>query len=125
RHAVLARRRGPTVPMELRVVVRVRVDEAGRDEQSVRIQRFGGVVRCRADRDDPSVLDGDVRDQRVGAGPVDDRATLDQVVEHAHANPYSDTQLSRTILRTSFSGTRSKMSPMIFWLCGHVVSECG
>ena len=39
--------------------------------------------------------------------------------------PYSSRQLSRTIRTTSSAGTRSKISPTIFWLWGHVVSECG
>ena len=78
------RRVGGRVPEELRVVVRVRVDEPGRDHLTVGVDRALGVAGDLADGDDAPVVDGDVAGERLAAGPVDDEAALDDdVVGHA------------------------------------------
>ena len=83
RDAVQARRRRGRVPEELRVVVRVRVDEAGRDDEAGR--RRPSRSRCSsivADLDDAAVADTDVGPAAGRAGAVDDGAAPDHEVEH-------------------------------------------
>ena len=66
-HAVPARRGQVRVPRGLPVEVRVHVDEAGRDEQPVRVD---GAPATRVDphrRDDHAVVDGDIGPARAGA----------------------------------------------------------
>ena len=87
RHAVQRRRRERRVPERLRVVVRVDVDEAGRDHAPAGVDRLLGLLGDIADGDDPPVSDAD-----VGAAPrppraVDDLATSDHAVEHARTLP--------------------------------------
>ena len=68
------RRRQRRVPQDLRVVVRVDVDEPRRDDAARRVDlaRRGHAV---ADLDDPAVGDTDVGAPRRRPGPVDDRTS--------------------------------------------------
>ena len=66
--------------MELRVVVRVHVDEAGRHEQAVGIDHPSGALVDATDGDDASVAYSDIGGARRGTGAVDDRAPSDQEV---------------------------------------------
>ena len=59
--AVPARDRAPRVPLDLRVVVGVQVDEAGRDDQAVRVEHALGARLVDApDLRDPAAADADV-----------------------------------------------------------------
>ena len=80
--AVQTRRRRPTVPVQLRVVVRVRVDEPGRDEEPGSVEHRPRVVGDVADLHDAAVADPDVGHVRLAAGAVDDGPALDHMVEH-------------------------------------------
>ncbi len=71
--AVPARRPELRVPRRLPVVVRVHVDETGRDEQAVGVDRRAGGAVDSPDLDDAAVVDGDVGGERLTAQPVDDR----------------------------------------------------
>ena len=73
------------IPEHLRVVVRVQVHEAGRNDQPARVEHFRG-VRCvdGPDRGDAPVLDPDVGLVARGAQPVDDGAALDNSIEFRH-----------------------------------------
>ena len=56
----------------------VHIDKAGRDDPIGGIDdAAGGNVTKLSDRDDPIVLDRDIRARPVGAGAVDDGAALD------------------------------------------------
>ena len=59
-HAVPARRGQVRVPCGLPVEVGVHVDEAGRDEQPVRVDGAPAARVDRADRDDHAIVDGDI-----------------------------------------------------------------
>ena len=80
--AVHARRARGGIPHELRVVVRVRVDEAGSDDVAGGVDLSGGFVVDRADRDDPPVTNADVGDAPGRPGAVDDGSASDDFVEH-------------------------------------------
>jgi hypothetical protein len=82
RDAVQIRRPRGRVPEQLRVVVRVRVDEAGCNDESVRVDRDRGVLGDRADRHDAAVADPDVGPTGRRAGPVYEHPASDQRVEH-------------------------------------------
>ncbi len=73
RHAVQGRRAQRRVEEHLRVVVRVHVDEAGRDDFALGVDRAPGRFVDLADRDDAAVADADGAGPRRRAGPVDDR----------------------------------------------------
>ncbi len=83
--AVTRRRLEDRVPRGLTVVVRVHVDEPGRDEHPGRVDGLRGfaVERAARDRDDHAVLHRDITVESVGAGAVDDRAAGDLQVVHA------------------------------------------
>jgi len=55
----------------------MRIDEAGRDDQVRRIDRFRGAVGNFSDLRDLSVLDRDVGASAKRAGAVDNRSVLD------------------------------------------------
>ena len=78
------RRRGLecVVPGRLAVVVGVDVDEAGRHERAVGVEDLTGRLVDRADLDHEAVSHGDVGGVRRRAGPVHDRPTLDEDVQH-------------------------------------------
>ena len=82
--AVPARRREQRVPGDLAVVVRVDVDEAGRDEHAVGVDRPARRRRRRAvaDLGDHAVVDRDVGRRGRRAGAVDDRAAADHEIVH-------------------------------------------
>ena len=76
RDAVQARRCRERVPQDLRVVVRVHVDEAGRDDQAAGVDPLRRRLVDRPRRchgDDASVADGDVGPAPGGSGAVDRR----------------------------------------------------
>ena len=69
-HAVPGDGRYLRVPADLRIEMRVQVDEAGGDVQTARVYfllAFGGYL---ADLDDGVAVDGDIRAEGFGAGAV-------------------------------------------------------
>ncbi len=80
--AVHARGARGGVPHELRVVVRVRVDEPGGDNAPAGVDLACRVVVDLPDRDDATVSDPDVGDDARRARAVDDGAAFDDFVEH-------------------------------------------
>ena len=80
RDAVPARRGQVAVPQHLSVVVRVDVDESGRQHQPVEVDLGGAVRRHVADGGDATVLDADVGSSGRGTGAVDQlRAPQNQI----------------------------------------------
>ena len=73
--------------MQLRVVVRVDVDEAGRHRQPVRVKPLARLAVETPDCGDAAVLYRDVGGDRGCAGAVDDAAGPDEQVPHQR-NPY-------------------------------------
>jgi hypothetical protein len=75
------------VPADLRVVMRVRVDKAGRDDETVGIDGLRRPIGDPADFGDPAVLDRHIGLAPGRAGAVDHGAVLDQqVVTHPRAS---------------------------------------
>ena len=83
--AVPRRRRQPLAPGHLRVVVRVHVDEARRDELAARVDLLGTLGNAAADRRDLAVGNGEVGFIRVAAQPIDDRAVANHQAGRGHA----------------------------------------
>src|SRR5262249_27413636 len=82
--AVPRRDRAEAIPEYLRVVVRVDVDEARRDDLPGRVDGLTRGSGCRADRNQSAVADAEVAAESRRAGAVDERASDDpQVVVHA------------------------------------------
>ena len=81
-HAVPARGREHRVPGDLAVEVRVHVDEAGRHERAVGIDRLARELVDATDLGDDTVGDRDVGGTPGRAGSVDDRSTLDHEIVH-------------------------------------------
>ena len=69
---------------ELRVVVGVGVDDAGRDHQAVGVELAGAAALDEADLDDPAVLDRHVGPPPGQAGAVDDDPVADHQVVGRH-----------------------------------------
>ena len=85
RHAVTGRRRQRVVEGDLAVVVRVDVDESGRDDQAVGIDLLATLtVHGATDLDERAVGDGDVTAVGGAPGAVDDGAVPDHEIEHAN-----------------------------------------
>ena len=83
-HSVERRRCRVAIPVQLRVVVRVDVDEPGRDDEPRGVEGLRGqLARELADPDDAAVLHGDVGAPRRRAQAVDDESAGDEVIEHA------------------------------------------
>ena len=81
--AVPGRGRHRAIPADLRVVVRVRVDEAGGDHEIGGIDHGGRAARHPADLGDPAIGDGHVGLARLRPRTVHQRAVLDhEVVGH-------------------------------------------
>ena len=77
------RRRHRAVPADLRVVVRVRIDEARRDDQAARVEgSLRGPADIFPDLENLSRGDRDIGMPRRRARSVDDRAVPDQKIEH-------------------------------------------
>ena len=81
-HAVEVGGGGGRVPEQLGVVVGVGVDDAGRHHQALGVQLGGALLVDLAHGHDPPVADADVGPPTGCAGPVDDQAVADHVVEH-------------------------------------------
>jgi hypothetical protein len=79
--------------VELRVVVRVHVDEAGGDDAAVGVDRAGRRFRHAADARDASVAHGDVGRVRRHAGAVGDPSAAHHEVE-AHFEALRPTRAS-------------------------------
>ena len=105
RHAVQRRRRAHRVPQNLRVVVRVKIDEAGRDHQAVDVERSAPPARrsCRSPRRVRSRIT-DVGALLRTAGSVDDIATAEHDVEHPRQ------AISRLLGRQSSRTLRDRMT---------------
>ena len=88
RDAVPTGRRRGRVPVELRVVMRVHVDEAGSHEEPVGVDDLRRVGFDPADPDDLAIVYRDVGSTRGRAGAVDDRAAANDRVEFSHGPPF-------------------------------------
>ncbi len=83
RDTVPARAGAERVPEDLRVHVRVAVDETGCDDQAVGVDDLAGALANLTDRGDPAVADGDVGVIAGQTGAIDQHAVLDdEVVGH-------------------------------------------
>ena len=85
RHAVADRRRRQRIPVQLRVVVRVGVDEPRRDDAIVGVDDPPGrSAREATDLDDPTPLDADVGAEAREARAVDHGPAPHDEVQHVH-----------------------------------------
>ena len=83
RDAVEGGRVAQPVPGDLRVVVRVRVDDARRDDEPVGVDgALGPLAAVAPDAHHPTVGDGDVGEPAGHAGAVDHQPAVDQEVVH-------------------------------------------
>src|SRR5579885_1858114 len=83
--AVPARNRAVRIPEDLRVVVGVKIDEAGRDDLPRRIDHARGVARAQAAYlGDSPVLDSDITAKPRHPGPVDYHSVANDRVEFRH-----------------------------------------
>ena len=83
-----ADRRQIRIPADLRVQMRVQIDEAGRNGETVGVDLFSSLGRDLADLANDSVLDGDVAAERFAAGAVYDAAAADHdVMRHGKSSP--------------------------------------
>ena len=73
RRAVFGRAEEHAVPADLCVVVRVDVDDTGRDDEAARVERALGFADQRADGDDAPVLRRDVSAEGGTARSIHDR----------------------------------------------------
>ena len=81
-----ARDRTPRVPVDLRVIVGMQIDEAGRHDQPAGIKHLRRAVRRNPPRDslNTAVLDADVGDVTPALQAIDDGAALEQGIELRH-----------------------------------------
>src|SRR5262249_24268253 len=84
--AVEARRGERGVPEDLSVVVRVDVDETGRDDVPLGVED-SVTGQPRTDLRDPVAVDRDIGDNSRLAGAVDDRAAADDQLTHVVSHP--------------------------------------
>ena len=82
RDTVVAGRRERGIPEHLRVVVSVDVDEAGRDDATVRVDQ-AITAQASADLDDAVTLDRDIRGNGGCSRPVDDLPSCNHHTVHA------------------------------------------
>ena len=87
RHAVQRRRARRGIPHQLRVVVRVDVDDTGSDDQAVTVEGAARGLVGVADADDAAVADADVGAVAGPARAIDDLAIAQQKVQHECAPP--------------------------------------
>ena len=87
RHSLAYFALGLGVDRQREVGMRLDVDEAGRDDLTLRVDRpAGGALVTWLDRDDASAANGDVRPPGRRAGAVDDVAAADdEIVGHGIA----------------------------------------
>ena len=104
RDAVQRRRAQRRVPEHLRVVVRVDVDEAGRDDLAVGVDRARRGLVDVADRDDASVADADVAAAAPGA-PVPSTIEPPRMSTSSIASP---SELCRTQLLSTRCAARTR-----------------
>ena len=81
RGPVPARRGRHRVPEELRVVVRMHVPEAGRDDESADVEHALGRLVHVADGGDPAARDGDIAAVGLGARPIGDESVLEYEID--------------------------------------------
>ena len=115
RDAVPRRRREVRVPGDLAVVVAVDVDEAGRDDEAVGVER----LRCRrsqraglAHAGDAAAGDGDVTGEGLAAAAVDDRPVRDQQVVRRVVHRVSVEARGRGPLRLASSSSELPITRM-------------
>ena len=76
------------VPNGLRIIVRVNVDETGRDKLASRVNFLGGGAFDLADGDDHAVLNGNVGGEWGSTGTIDNGAVAhDQIIMSRHGIP--------------------------------------
>src|SRR6266851_741014 len=82
-YAVPRRRRDVGVPADLGVVMGVRIDEAGRDDEVRGVDNFLRALGDLANLGDPAIRDRDIRAPRRSAGTIDHCSVLDQqIIRH-------------------------------------------
>ena len=103
------RRRAERIPGDLRVEMRVDVDEAGRHDQTARVDLLAPGAVDLADRGDAIAGDGDVAFERRRAGAVDDGAAAnDEIGFHRLSSWFERDDASRSPpCRTSPGGRRA------------------
>ena len=69
--------------------MRVHVDDAGREDEPVGVDRLGAFVLDLADAGDTAVLDRKVGTLRLMAEAVDDRGAADDEIDHHCLRPFS------------------------------------
>src|SRR5262249_26953436 len=85
------------IPVELRVVVRVKIDEAGRDDHPARVEHASRGCRSEpANGRDPAAADADVGAIALRTGAVDNDAVPDHDVEIGHASSLPGRALPRS-----------------------------
>ncbi len=84
RDTMQRRRAGSRIPEQLGVVVRVQVDESGRDDEAIGVDRARRRIVDVADLDNAAVANRDVGPARLRTGAVDDGAVPDDDVDIAH-----------------------------------------
>ncbi len=120
------------IPEQLRVVVRVEVDESGRHHQAIGVERAGCNLIDVADLHDASVGDRDVGSAPRCTRAVHDGAVLDEEID-AHGTWSSSgtgwrkslDAFSHVTLRMSASETCSRPPAARSCVSGHVESACG
>ena len=89
------------VPLDLRVVVGVQVDEAGRDDQPLGVKQLVGVggVHSAAHLGDDAVLDSDIRLEAGHPCAIDDCAATNQNIKLGHLSLLQASPQVRRIYR--------------------------
>jgi hypothetical protein len=82
RDAMFERRARGTVPQHLHVEMGVRIDEARRDDATLRIDGAFRIATDIADGGDPAILHGHVGELSFGTGAIDHKAVADHDIEH-------------------------------------------
>src|SRR5713101_4856484 len=103
RDAVPRRAGDQGIPTNLRVVMRMRIDESGCDDEVTRIDYFLRAVFDFANFGDAPVLDRDVAMKCGRPGSVDDTSVLDhEIVRHAYLlkSDAADIDAALSVLRT-------------------------
>jgi hypothetical protein len=105
RDSVDVGRRRSGIPQQLRVVVRVRVDDPRRHDQPADVHRARRGLVDVTHRDDPPVADPDVGPGARTPGPVDHGAASQQYVQHGSPprSPSTTTAPTRRVTGSSTS----------------------
>ena len=91
------------VPQHLRIVMGVRIDEAGRDQQSRGVEHFLSLTMdALTERDNLSILYRNVFQNAWRSRAIDNRTVLDDHIKHCASSlnrPYADSNRQRRIAK--------------------------